>query len=98
MAAGTIRLDAEQMAFYAKRLVQIKEQLEELLKRLDDCMARLSEEWAGDAYEQYSLQYSEIKTAYEATNEYIQRFSDAMLQTHANFVNVDTQLAQAIKS
>lgn len=98
MAAGTIRLDAEQMAFYAKRLVQMKEQLEELLKTLDECMARLSEEWAGDAYEQYSVQYSEIKTAYEATNEYIQKFSDVMLQTHANFVSVDTELAKAIKS
>lgn len=98
MAAGTIRLDAEQMAFYAKRLVQMKEQLEELLKRLDECMARLSEEWAGEAYEQYSVQYSQIKTAYEATNEYIQRFSDAMLQTHANFVSVDSDLAKAIMS
>lgn len=96
--AGTIRLDAEQMAFYAKRLIQIKEKLEDLLKRLDDCMGRLSEEWAGDAYEEYNKQYLEIKTAYEATNEYIQKFSDVMLQTHANFVNVDTQLAQAIKS
>ncbi len=96
--AGTIRLDAEQMAFYAKRLIQIKEKLEELLKRLDECMGRLSEEWAGDAYEEYVKQYEQIKTAYEATNEYIQKFSDAMLQTHANFVSVDTQLAQAIKS
>lgn len=94
--AGTIRLDAEQMAFYAKRLVQKKEQLEELLKRLDDCITRLSDEWAGEAYEQYVNQFSQIKAAYENTIEYIQKFSDAMLQTHANFVNVDNELAKAI--
>ncbi len=96
--AGTIRLDAEQMAYYAKRLVQIKEQLEELLKKLDECMARLSEEWAGDAYEEYNKQYAEIKTAIEATIAYVQKFSDVMIQTHANFVSVDSQLAQSIKN
>lgn len=96
--AGTIRLDAEQMNFYAKRLIAYREQLDELLKRLDDCMARLSEEWAGEAYEEYYKQYSEIKTLCEATIEYVQRFADAMLETYNNFVSVDSQLATAIRS
>ena len=85
-----IRLDAEQMNYYAQRLIKYREELEELLKKLDDCMGRLSEEWAGDAYNEYYNQYEQIKG--------IQRFADAMIQTYKNFNDVDTQLASAIKS
>ena len=93
-----IRLDAEQMNYYAQRLIKYREDLEELLKKLDDCMGRLSEEWAGDAYNEYYNQYEQIKGLCEATIEYIQRFADAMIQTYKNFNDVDTQLASAIKS
>ncbi len=95
--AGTIRLDAEQMNYYAKRLIKYREELEELLKKLDECMGRLSEEWAGDAYNEYYNQYEQIKTLCQATIEYIQRFADAMIETYKNFSSVDTQLASAIR-
>ena len=96
--AGTIRLDAEQMNYYANRLAKYREQMEEILKKLDECMGRLAEEWAGESYEEYAKQYEEIKTAYAASIEYVQRFSDAMTQTYNNFVNVDGELAKAIRS
>lgn len=98
MAANRINVSLPQMEAYAVKLEVVKENLEQILSNLDDCMDRLAEEWTGDAYDGYAEQYQIIRFKLEKTIDYINSFIEAIRQTAKNFAEADAQIAQSIRS
>ncbi|MCQ2544282.1 MAG: WXG100 family type VII secretion target [Lachnospiraceae bacterium] len=98
MAANRINVSPAEMRDYAVKLGLVKENLEQILSNLDDCMDRLAEEWTGEAYDGYAEQYQKIRFKLEKTIDYINSFIEAIRQTAKNFEEADAQIAQSIRS
>lgn len=97
MAVSRINVSTTEMNNYAVKLRNVETNLTEIKKSLDECMGRLADEWAGDAFDNYYDQYQQIEFKFEKTIEYIESFAEAINQTAKNFEEMDKELASSIK-
>ena len=95
---AVIRISADELNQYYHKILEIKAQLEAVLKTIDECIERLATEWSGASYDEYKKQYDEIRATVVKLIDYINSFAEAMSKTIENFNRVDADLASAIGS
>lgn len=85
--AGQIRMSPEELRTKAQRYGQSSDQINEILTKLSSLQDELRGEWEGRAFEQFDVQFSDLRPK-------VKEFSDLMEQIQNQLVKTAEAVAQ----